>query len=287
MHRHGLAGRRRDVRAGDAECRSTFAIAQGGARRSRSGRWPTRRSATPTSPSSATASSGLAVSFAAAGNCTVSGSTVHLTARARARSRRRRAATRTTTPRASVPQTFTINPGQPTRDAPDALEHEWRVDLDFLPGSWVNGGFHVKLTQSNASPVTVQVTGNVLLPVHCSDAGGAPVDGTISVPVSKTFTIPAGSTSWYADERPEEHPRLDGRRAGAGGVRRERRDAQHRRRDASTRTSSPARTAGGSASSSTTACRSRRASRTRTAPIAGDRNHTTACQAKWSGTASI
>ena len=56
----------------------------------------------------------------------------------------------------------------------------------------MNGGWHVKLSTANASPVTVQLTGNVNLPVTCASGGG----GTISVPVSTTVTIPAGSTSY-------------------------------------------------------------------------------------------
>ena len=58
----------------------------------------------------------------------------------------------------------------------------------------MNGGWHVKLTSANSSPVTVTLTGNVNLPVTCASGGGS--GGTITVPVSKTVTIPAGSTSY-------------------------------------------------------------------------------------------
>ena len=52
---------------------------KGRTRRSRSARSRRRRSATQTLQSSATTSSGLAVSLAAAGNCTLSGATAHIT----------------------------------------------------------------------------------------------------------------------------------------------------------------------------------------------------------------
>jgi len=91
-------------------------------------------------------------------------------------------------------KTWVANPTGKTLIYPGSMEGH----IDFLPGSWVNGGFHFKLTQKNPVPVTVTVTGTIDLPVHCSDAGGAPVAGVISVPVSiAPFTIPANSTSWY------------------------------------------------------------------------------------------
>jgi hypothetical protein len=135
------------------------------------------------------------VAFAAAGNCTVSGSTVHLTAAGSCTITASQGGDANYDAAASVPQTFTINPGQ-SSGTPLTLSSAVEGHLDFSPGAWVNGGFAVRLAQQNNAAVTVQVTGNVLLPVHCSDAVGAPVATTISVPVSTTVTIPARSTNW-------------------------------------------------------------------------------------------
>src|SRR5262249_6371242 len=66
--------------------------------------------------------------------------------------------------------------------------------LTFSSGAWVNGGWHVRLATSNSSAVTVTLTGTVTLPVTCPSGGGS--GGTISVPVSRTVTIPARSTSY-------------------------------------------------------------------------------------------
>ena len=132
------------------------------------------------------------------------------------------------------------------------------------PGAWVNGGFHVKLT-----------TGERVAGDRAGDGERAAArallerrrrsSGRSRCRCRRSFTIPAGSTSVRADERPEEHPRLDGRRAGAGALRRERAHVQHDGRDARRERCSRARTRARSPSSSTTACRWRRASRTRTA----------------------
>ncbi len=127
-----------------------------------------------------------------AGNCTVSGNTVHLTSAGSCTITASQAGNANYQPAANVQRSFTINPAPPGTHLTMAGTSEGSIN--FLPGAWVNGGFHVKLTQANASPVTVQVTGNVLLPVRCSSSG--PVVGTISVPVSRSFTIPAGSTSY-------------------------------------------------------------------------------------------
>jgi pimeloyl-ACP methyl ester carboxylesterase len=71
--------------------------------------------------------------------------------------------------------------------------------LAFSPGSWVNGGFRLSLAEANPTAVTVAVTGNVVLPVHCGSASGPLAAGSpIVVPVtSAAVTIPAGSTDWF------------------------------------------------------------------------------------------
>jgi hypothetical protein len=141
---------------------------------------------------SATASSGLPVSFAATGNCTVSGSTVHLTAAGSCTITASQGGNANYSAAPSVPHSFTINPG--SGSTPLSISSSLEGTLSFSSGAWVNGGWHVKLSTSNSSPVTVTVTGNVSLPVTCPSGGGA--GGTVTVPVSKTVTIPAGSTSY-------------------------------------------------------------------------------------------
>ncbi len=140
---------------------------------------------------SATASSGLPVSYAATGNCTVSGSTVHLTAAGSCTITASQTGNVNYDAAADVPQSFNINAAPP--GTPLSISSSTEGTLSFSAGAWVNGGWHVRLTSANSSPVTVTLTGNVNVPVTCAGGGSG---GTISVPVSKTVTIPAGSTSY-------------------------------------------------------------------------------------------
>ena len=132
------------------------------------------------------------MSFAASGNCTVSGSTVHLTSAGSCTITASQAGNANYNAAADVPQSFTINQG--SAGTPLSITSSVEGTLSFSSGAWVNGGWHVKLSTANASPVTVTLTGNVNLPVSCPSGGGS--GGTITVPVSKTVTIPAGSTSY-------------------------------------------------------------------------------------------
>ena len=141
---------------------------------------------------SATATSGLAVSFSASGNCTVSGATVHLTSAGSCTITASQAGSANYNAAANVLRTFTINPAP--AGTPLSISSTTEGTLSFSSGAWANGGWHVKLATANSSPVTVQVTGSVSLPVTCPSGGGS--GGTITVPVSTTVTIPAGSTSY-------------------------------------------------------------------------------------------
>jgi len=140
----------------------------------------------------ATASSGLPVSFSASGNCTVSGNVVHLTSVGSCTITASQGGNANYFAATAVSRTFAINSAP--AGTPLAISGSMEGHLDFGPTAWVNGGWKVKLSQPTSSPVTVTVTGSVKLPVRCSDAG--PVFGTIEVPVSRSLTIPAGSTSW-------------------------------------------------------------------------------------------
>jgi hypothetical protein len=235
---------------------------------------------------SATASSGLPVSFAASGQCTVSGSTVHPTASGSCTITASQTGNANYAAATSVPQTFTINPGQPSPGTPLTLTSTVEGHLDFSFGAWVSGGFAVRLGQQNSAAVTVQLTGNVLLPVHCSDAAGATVAATISVPVSTTVTIPARSTSWTrtSDQRSilgwmgaVQAPAA----CGTGGV-------LHNTEGAML----SATVVAGAHTGALTFQFHYRVPAAKGKPntnctVAGDPSHNTACQAKWSGTASI
>jgi hypothetical protein len=235
---------------------------------------------------SATASSGLPVSFAASGQCTVSGSTVHLTASGSCTITASQTGNANYAAATSVPQTFTINPGQENPGTPLTLTSTVEGHLDFSSGAWVSGGFAVRLGQQNSAAVTVQLTGNVLLPVHCSDAAGAPAAATISVPVSTTVTIPARSTSWTptSDQRSIlgwmgalQAPAA----CGTGGV-------LHNTEGA---TLSATVVAGAHTGALTFQFHYRvpaaKGKPNTNCTVAGDPSHNAACQGKWSGTASI
>jgi hypothetical protein len=73
----------------------------------------------------------------------------------------------------------------------------------FLPGSYVNAGYQLKLSKKNRAPVNVVVSGTIDLPVWCNrESQGAPA-GTISVPVTASVTIPAGEPGWYPPDDPK------------------------------------------------------------------------------------
>ncbi len=168
----------------------SFAIAVGSQTIS-FGPLPDKTLGDPDFPVGATASSGLPVSFAASGSCTVSGSTVHLTSEGTCTITASQGGNANYNAAADVLRTFTINPAPP--GTPLSITSSAEGTLSFSSGAWVNGGWHVKLSTASSSPVTVTVTGNVNLPVTCPSGGSG---GTITVPVSKTVTIPAGSTSY-------------------------------------------------------------------------------------------
>jgi hypothetical protein len=144
---------------------------------------------------SATASSGLAVSFAASGQCTVSGSTVHLTAAGSCTIAASQGGNANYTAATPVQQSFAIDQSSAVHLTSTSTTEG---KLAFGSGAWVNAGFHFRLAQANNAAVTVGATGNLTLPVHCSSASSSPVAGTITVPVSLSGTIPARSTNWVA-----------------------------------------------------------------------------------------
>jgi len=141
----------------------------------------------PDFPVNATASSGLPVSFSAAGTCTVVGNTVHLTSAGSCTITASQGGNANYFPASDVAQSFTINAAPP--GTPLTIASSVEGQLTFAPNSWVNGGFKVKLSQSNSSPVTVTVTGNVPVVerVAVKNAAKLIVDG--SRPVSSATII--------------------------------------------------------------------------------------------------
>ena len=112
---------------------------------------------------SATASSALAVTFAATGNCTVTGSTVHLTSPGSCTITASQAGDTNYNPAADVPQAFTIAKAAQT------------ITFGALAGkTFGNPDFSVSATASSALAVTFGATGNCSVSgatVHLTGAG--------------------------------------------------------------------------------------------------------------------
>ena len=109
----------------------TFTIAQGEPDDLVRRRSPNKTFGDPDFTVSATASSGLAVSFAAAGNCTVSGNTVHLTSAGSCTITASQGGNANYNAAARRPADVHDQLGQSARHAADASRARWRVDLDF------------------------------------------------------------------------------------------------------------------------------------------------------------
>jgi hypothetical protein len=144
---------------------------------------------------SATASSALAVTFAATGNCTVTSSTVHLTSAGSCTIAASQAGDGNFNPAADVPQSFTIAKGNQTITF-GALANKSFGDPDFS----------VSATASSALAVTFAATGNCSVTgstVHLSSPGsctitasrGGDTNYNPAADVPQTFTIAkAGQT---------------------------------------------------------------------------------------------
>jgi hypothetical protein len=144
---------------------------------------------------SATSSSALAVTFAATGNCTVTGSTVHLTSAGSCTIAASQAGDGNFNPAADVPQSFTITKGNQAITF-GALANKSFGDPDFS----------VSATASSALAVTFAATGNCSVTgstVHLSSPGsctitasqGGDTNYNQAADVPQTFTIAkAGQT---------------------------------------------------------------------------------------------
>src|SRR5262249_20291398 len=96
----------------------------------------------------ATASSGLPVSFSASGNCTLTGATVHLTSAGSCTITASQAGNANYSAAANVSRSFTINPGQTGTQL--NITSTIEGTLNFSSGAWVNGGWHVRLSSRNS-----------------------------------------------------------------------------------------------------------------------------------------
>ncbi len=158
------------------------------------GALPARTAGDPDFTVSATASSSLAVSFSASGNCSVAGSTVHLTGAGSCTITASQAGNTNFSAAASVPRSFIINPGD-----------DFAIALT-LPSVTVTAGQsvtdHIMITPSPATltPLTLTCSG---LPAKssCTFAPSSIPPGSAPTDVVLTITTTASTTA--ALERPQ------------------------------------------------------------------------------------
>jgi hypothetical protein len=138
---------------------------------------------------SATASSGLPVTFSASGNCTVAGSTVHLTGAGSCVVTASQAGDSTRANAPDVPQTFAIAKASQTI-AFAALPDKTFGDADFTAGATASSLLTVSFAASGSCTVggsTVHLTGAGLCTVTASQPGDANYNAATDV--ARTFSI--------------------------------------------------------------------------------------------------
>jgi hypothetical protein len=144
---------------------------------------------------SATASSGLAISFGGSGNCTVSGSTVHLTGAGSCTVTASQAGNSSFNAAPDVPQTFSIAKAGQTITF-GALAGKTFGDADFSVGASATSGLAVSFAASGSCTVsgaTVHITGGGSCTVTASQPGDA--NYAAAAGLSQTFAIArAGQT---------------------------------------------------------------------------------------------
>src|SRR5262249_10047200 len=137
----------------------------------------------------ATASSGLPVSFAASGNCTVSGSTVHITGAGSCTVTASQAGNAIFNAAGDVPQAFAIAKAGQTITFP-AIADQAANAPDFDPGATASSGLPVSYSASGQCTIVagkVHITGGGSCTVTASQAGNANVGPAADV--SRTFSI--------------------------------------------------------------------------------------------------
>jgi hypothetical protein len=138
---------------------------------------------------SATASSGLSVAFAASGNCTVAGSTVHITGAGSCTITASQAGDANYNPAIDVPQSFSIAKASQTITF-GALSGKAFGDPDFTVNATSSSALAVAFAASGACGVTgstVHITAAGSCTITASQAGNANFNAAASVP--QTFAI--------------------------------------------------------------------------------------------------
>jgi hypothetical protein len=140
---------------------------------------------------SATASSGLAVTFGATGNCTVTGATVHLTGTGSCTITASQAGNATYNPAPDVPQTFTIAAAMQNQTITfGALANKTFGDPDFTVSATSSSGLPASFGASGnctVSGATVHLSAAGSCTITASQAGNATYNAAPDVP--RTFTI--------------------------------------------------------------------------------------------------
>src|SRR4029079_6896486 len=138
----------------------------------------------------ATASSTLAVSFTASGNCTVTGSTVHLSGAGSCTITAKQAGDTNYNPAPDVPQSFTIAKANQTITF-GALGNKTFGDADFGVGATASSTLAVSFTASGNCTLiggaTVHITGAGSCTITAKQAGDPNYNAAPDVPQS--FTI--------------------------------------------------------------------------------------------------
>jgi hypothetical protein len=146
---------------------------------------------------SATASSGLAVTFAASGTCTVTGSTVHITAAGSCTITASQAGNASYAAAPDVPQSFTIAKSNQTITF-GSLSNKTFGDPDFTVSATASSGLAVSFGASGnctVSTSTVHITGAGSCTITASQVGNSNYNAAPNVPQSFTISKAASATA--------------------------------------------------------------------------------------------
>src|SRR5207237_6384139 len=133
---------------------------------------------------SATASSGLSVSFTATGNCTIAGNTVHLTGAGSCTITASQGGNANFNAATDVPQTFNIAKANQTITF-NALANKTFGDADFNVGATASSGLSVRFTATGNCTIagnTVHIAGAGSCTITAAQAGHANFNAAANVP---------------------------------------------------------------------------------------------------------
>ncbi|PYQ49319.1 MAG: hypothetical protein DMF78_18540, partial [Acidobacteria bacterium] len=181
---------------------------------------------------SATATSGLAVAFAAAGNCTISGATVHITAAGACTVTASQSGDGNDAPAPDLPRSFTIGQASQTVTFTD-LANKTIGDPDFTVGATASSGLSVAFSARGDCTVSGS-TVHVTKVGSCTITASQPGNGNyIPAPsVTRSFAVAYASCLVAADKDGDDddgdHHDGDDRqgRDGRDGYDRDRRDGR-------------------------------------------------------------